>query len=528
MKKRLALSLLGGLFVVFLMGQNGNTFTPEQKILRTMQLLRTAYVDSVDMEKVVEFGIKSMLEHLDPHSVYMDAEEVKRANEPLQGSFEGIGIQFQIVRDTVHVISTISGGPSEEVGVMAGDKLVEIDGEEFVGSVVTNSSVAEKLRGPKGTKVIIGVLRPPSQKIMTFEIIRDKIPIYSIDASYMVTETIGYIKINRFSSTTMDEFNEAMNKLNALNMKDLIIDLRNNSGGFLRTSIDLSDQFFDRDKLIVYTEGENMRGDKYYSTQKGSYKTGRLVVLIDQGSASASEIVAGAIQDWDRGVVIGRRSYGKGLVQKPFEYPDGSAVRLTTARYYTPTGRCIQKPYDDDKKKYMMELNERLESGELVNIDSLAFPDSLMYTTPAGRKVYGGGGIMPDIFIPLDTTRLSDYYVDIARKNIINQFMADYMQKNRKLLEKQYNNVQDFKTAYIPLRNQLVEEVMDYAELQEIERQEISDETRDFMGYMLVALIARNLYEQQSYFEVIVDIDEEIKKAVEILNNGEYERILKQ
>jgi carboxyl-terminal processing protease len=526
MKKVIFFSITALLLNICVFAQRETSFTPDQKFLRTLNLLKTAYVDSVNIDKVVEYGIKMMLEHLDPHSVYMTPDEVKRANEPLQGNFEGIGIQFQVIRDTVNVISTISGGPSEEAGILAGDKIVEIDGEAFVGSVVTNTSVADKLRGKKGSKVIVGIIRPPLEKILPFEIIRDKIPLYSIDASFMLDDSTGYIKINRFSSTTMDEFDAAIKKLKQQNVKDLILDLRNNSGGLLKTSIDLSDQFIEKDRLIVYTEGLNMSSEKYFSTSKGEFINGRLIVLIDQGSASASEIVSGAIQDWDRGVIVGRRSYGKGLVQKPFNYPDGSAVRLTTARYYTPTGRCIQKPYDDDKKKYMKELNDRLESGEMVSMESLSFPDSLMFSTPAGRKVYGGGGIMPDVFVPLDTTRLSDYYVELSRKNIINQFIADYMQKNRRDLKKDFPDIEAFKAAFLPKAGQLVNEVIAYATEQGIEPAEINSETRNFMGYILIGVIARNLFDQEAYFRIVIDIDQEIKRAMQVLNSEEYDSIL--
>lgn len=528
MKTKLKYTFLS-LFVFSLTyGQVDRSFTYEQKILRTLQLMRTAYVDTVDMDKIVEYGIKMMLEHLDPHSVYMTPDEVQKANEPLQGNFEGIGVQFQIIRDTVNVIATITGGPSEAVGIMPGDKIVSIDGEPFVGKNVTNTSVTERLRGKKGTKVVVGIIRPPSQQILTFEIIRDKIPIYSIDASFMLDATTGYIKINRFSGTTLDEFKTAMENLQKQNVQNLILDLRNNAGGFLRTAIDLTDQFFDKNKLIVYTDGLHMTEEKYYSTSNGMFQHGKLVILIDQGSASASEILAGAVQDWDRGVIVGRRSYGKGLVQKPYNFPDGSAIRLTTARYYTPTGRCIQKPYDDDKKKYMSELNTRLERGELVSIDSISFPDSLMYSTPSGRKVYGGGGIMPDVFVPIDTTRLSEYYIELSRKNIFNQFVADYMQKNRKSLQKQFTTVEDFKTAFLPRASQLVNEVIEYATAQGIEQKELSNESRSFMGYVIVALIGRNLFDQQTYFRIMADIDPDIKKALEIIYSNEYHKILKQ
>jgi carboxyl-terminal processing protease len=506
--------------------QSERVFTPEQKFLRTLTLLKTHYVDTVNIEKAVESAIRGMLEKLDPHSVYMTPEETRRANEPLQGNFEGVGIQFQVIRDTVHIISTITGGPSEEVGIMPGDKIVEIDGENFTGSIVTNTSVAGKLRGQKGTKVLIGILRGTTESIISFEVIRDRIPIYSVDASFMLDENIGYIKVNRFSSTTMSEFEEAMKKLKEMGMKELVLDLRNNSGGFLRTAVEMSDQFFEKDKLIVYTEGVNMKGDRYFSSNKGLFIDGKLVVLIDHGSASASEIVSGAVQDWDRGVVIGRRSYGKGLVQRPFNYPDGSAVRLTTARYYTPTGRSIQKPYDDDKKKYMQELNDRLEKGEMVSIDSLDFPDSLMFTTPSGRQVYGGGGIMPDIFVPLDTARLSDYYIELSRKNIFNQFVSDYMQRNRKELRNKYPTVAELKADYVLKFDDLIEEIMSYAEKNGIEKSEMTEESKNFMGYVLVALIARNVFDQQAYFQVMMDIDTEIQQALSVLKSDQYQIIL--
>ncbi len=528
MVKRFILSITGCLIFGFLTCQTEDFFTSEHKILRTLQLLRSSYVDSVDIDKVVEHGIKMMLEHLDPHSVYMTAEEVRRANEPLLGSFEGIGIQYHIIRDTVNVISTISGGPSEVVGIMAGDKIVEIDGESFVGSIVTNTNVFSKLRGKKGTKVTVGVIRTHTENIITFEIIRDKIPINSVDAAFMLDEKTGFIKLNRFSGTTISEFNDAVDKLKKSNMQNLIIDLRNNSGGFLKSAIDFTDHFFDIGKLIVYTEGLNTRNEKYFSTSAGAFKNGKLVILIDQGSASACEIVSGAVQDWDRGVLVGRRTYGKGLVQKPFNFPDTSAIRLTIARYYTPSGRCIQKPYDDDKKKYLKELNDRLEKGELVNIDSVVFPDTLLYFTAAGRKVYGGGGIMPDIFVPIDTNRLNDYYAELLRKNIFNQFVVDYLNKNRKNLLKQYPSVDDFKKTFISQADSFVDEIIEYATAQGIEQTEISEKSHEFIGYVIIALIARNLYDTQAYFAIMIDIDIELNKALEILTSGEYENILSQ
>jgi len=492
------------------------------KFNRVLHILKSSYVDSVNIEKSVEDAIIGMLEKLDPHSVYLTKEEAKKANEPLEGSFEGIGIQFQIIRDTIYVISTISGGPSELVGVMAGDQIVSIDGKDFTGSKINNSVVMETLRGKKGTKVVVGIYRYPLQEILDFEIIRDVIPIYSLDASFMVDSVTGYIKLNRFSRTTLDEFNDALAGLQKQNIKNLILDLRNNSGGYLMSAVNLADQFFESDKLIVYTKGLNAMEERYKSSNKGGFKTGKLIILVDESSASASEIVAGAVQDWDRGLIIGRRTFGKGLVQKPFTMSDGSLVRLTTARYYTPTGRSIQKPYDDDKKKYIQELSSRLEKGELIEPDSISFPDSLLFNTSAERVVYGGGGIMPDIFVPVDTASLAKYYTDVLRKNIVNMFISDYMRDNRKKLSGKFNSVAKFKKDFDNYDNNFMEAFFSYAEENGVEKQEIDDVTYIYLHTILKSHIARNIFDSSAFFQVIMDVSDEVQKAIEVIYKDEY------
>lgn len=510
----------------FVFSQNHPSSSPEQKIQRLFTLLRTQYVDTVNIDKIVEVGIKAILEHLDPHSVYMTAEELKKANEPLQGNFEGVGIQYQIVRDTVQVIAVVPGGPSELVGIMPGDKIVKIDGEDFVGKVVTITSVMERLRGPKGTKVVIGLIRPPSNEVIEFEIIRDRIPIQSIDASFMLTQQTGYIKLSRFARNSPEELSSAISDLLKKGAKNLILDLRNNSGGFLTTAVDVANQFLPPNRLIVYTEGLHSKRESFFSKSEGLFREGRLIILIDQGSASASEIVAGAVQDWDRGVIIGRRSFGKGLVQRPFQFADGSGIRLTTSRYYTPTGRCIQKPYDDNKKKYVNEINERLKRGELFSQDSIVFPDSLSKYTPAGRKVYGGGGIVPDIFVPLDTFQYGEFYQTVSRRNLINAFVVDYMQAHRKKLQRQYSSVELFKKDYLPMRFQLMQEFINYAISQGVEYTEMNEKTKNYLSYLLVALIARHTFNPSAFYYVLLDIDRDITVALDVIESEKYQDIL--
>jgi len=419
-----------------------------RKFSNALQIIEFAYVDSTNPSKLTESAIVEMLRELDPHSAYISKEDVEKVNEPLEGSFEGIGVSFQIFRDTILVIAPIIGGPSDKLGIMAGDKIVKIDGEDATGKKINNKYVMDHLRGKKGTTVDVSIKRGNRKELLDFTITRDKIPLTSIDATYMVADKIGYIKLTRFSKTSMKEFHESMAKLKEQGMKSLILDLRGNSGGYLNVAIDLADQFLSDGKLIVYTEGLRSPRQDFYATSKGDFEKGKLVILINEASASASEIVSGAVQDWDRGLLVGRRSFGKGLVQRPFRLSDGSVIRLTTARYHTPTGRCIQKSYKEGVDEYYKDFKHRLEHGELVHPDSIHFPDSLKYYTPNGRVVYGGGGIMPDVFIPIDSLRFSDYYTDLVRKGVFNQFTIDYLDKNRNTLMQEYDGVENFKKNF--------------------------------------------------------------------------------
>jgi carboxyl-terminal processing protease len=482
------------------------------------------YVDEVDSEELIEDAIVGMLKQLDPHSVYIPEKELKRMNEPLEGNFEGIGIQFNILNDTLIVVSPISGGPSERLGIMSGDKMIFVEDENIAGTGLKNSDVQKLLRGKKGTIVNVKIKRSSEKELISFAIKRDKIPIFSIDASYMADPTTGYIKVNRFARTTMMEFVQAIDTLKINGAKDLILDLRGNGGGYLNTAFRLADQFLDAGKLIVYTQGDKQRRQEYNATRIGSFEKGRLVVLIDEGSASASEIVSGAVQDWDRGMVIGRRSFGKGLVQKPFPLPDGSAIRLTTARYYTPTGRSIQRPYDEGKDKYYKELTRRYESGELMERDSIDFPDSLTFYTPNGRKVYGGGGIMPDIFVPLDTTLNSDLNRNLIRRGVYNEFVLNYLNKNRKEMKATYPSFSSFKNDFT-LDDELLDKFFSFAKKKKVKESEADYlKSKKLIDTQLTALFARNLYSVSAYFEIINELNDSYLEALKVLKGDAFEQ----
>jgi len=497
----------------------------ENKFGRALQFIKLFYVDTVNDEKLVESAIRGMLKDLDPHSVYMSKEEQIKANEPLQGSFNGIGVQFQILNDTIMVISPTTGGPSEKIGIIAGDRIVTIDGEDATGSKIDNNYVITKLRGDLGSSVKVGILRKYVDNILEFTIIRDKIPINSIDASFILTDKIGYIKLNRFSRTTMQEFNETYNKLKNDGMTSLILDLRGNSGGFLDVSISLSEEFLPKGKLIVYTEGNASPREDYISKKNGKFEKGKLIILIDEGSASASEIVAGALQDWDRAVIIGRRSFGKGLVQRPFDLPDGSIIRLTTAKYYTPSGRNIQKSYEGGTDDYNKDLVNRYNNGELTTADSIHFPDSLKFFTSNNRVVYGGGGIMPDIFIPLDTTKASDYYTKLIRKGIFNQFTYDYVDKHRADLKIKYTDFEMFKNKFI-VTDELLNDFYAFAEQKEIPKDEEGINTsKEYIILQIKALIARNVWDFNAYIQMYSTIDDAIIKAIEVINDGSIDKM---
>ena len=504
-----------------------NDMSPQEAAQKFGTLLRyidKLYVDSVSLEDLTEMAMVHMLEELDPHSVYFSAEELKEADEPLNGNFEGIGVQFNIFKDTVMVVSPISGGPSEKLGIRSGDRIVQVDGENCAGIGITNREVMKLLKGPKGTVVNVGIKREGESELLEFDIVRDKIPIYSLDAVHMVDKEIGYIKVSRFAKTTMDEFHDALETLKKQGMKDLILDLQGNGGGMLQTAIEMSDEFLSDDKLIVYTEGRHFEREDTYAQYKGMFEKGRLIVLIDEASASASEIVSGAVQDWDRGLIMGRRSFGKGLVQRPLRLTDGSAVRLTVQKYYTPSGRCIQKPYDDGVEAYRMEKFERFENGELLSLDSLALPDSLLFQTRLlAREVYGGGGIIPDIFVPLDTTYNSNTFSKILRKGLCSKYALEQVDANRNEWESRYRNEDDFVTnmTFSEL------ELNQFKSFVVTEGVEVSDQEWDqslpAIEMRLKAFFGRNLYESRTFYRVIGGLNESLQDAIRVLKDGTFD-----
>ncbi len=510
--------------------------TAFQKLYIAEMAITNRYVDKVDENKLVESAIVKMLEQLDPHSTYSDAEEVKKMNEPLQGNFEGIGVQFQMIEDTLLVVQPVSNGPSEKVGILAGDRIIAVNDTAIAGVKMSTEEVMRRLRGPKNSKVNLTIVRREIKTPLVFTVKRDVIPIYSLDASYMLEPGTGYIRINRFGATTAEEFGTALKKLQKEGMKDLVLDLQGNGGGYLAAAIDLSEEFLGPKELIVYTEGRTAERSNFFAKGTGNFRTGRLIVLIDEFSASASEIVTGAIQDWDRGVVVGRRSFGKGLVQQPINLPDGSMIRLTIARYYTPAGRCIQKPYSSpaditnpgQETNYDNDLIERYNRGEMSNADSIHFPDSLKcQTQKLGRTVYGGGGIMPDYFVPIDTTHYSDYHRNLVAKGVIIKLTMKYIEQHRKSLKEQYKSFEAFNEKFEADDNLL-------AAMREMGTKEgvtFNEEQYNIalpiIRNQLKALIARDLWDINEYFRVYNQRNPSVLKALEILKNGEYEKKLK-
>ena len=500
------------------------------RVDEVMRLIDGNYTEAPDMDKMGTEAINAMLKALDPHSVYIAAKDVKRANEGLEGNFEGVGISFQIVNDTIVVQSVINGGPSEKVGIMIGDKLLRIDGIAATGDSAKNDFVFRHLRGKKGTEVVVDLLRQGT--VYTFHIIRDKIPIYSIDTYFMANDTVGYIRLIRFARTSTDEFRKAVKVLKKQGMTAMILDLRGNSGGYLDVAHSLASEFLERGQLVVYQEGRRTPRQDYRANGRGNFRAeraangtitgGRLVVLIDETSASASEIVSGAVQDWDRGTVVGRRSYGKGLVQRMFPLADGGQVRLTTARYFTPSGRCIQRPYSEGDDIYRQDINRRYRSGELVNADSIHFPDSLRYRTAGGRTVYGGGGIMPDVFVPMDTMRLSDYFISLRGKGLLNSFPLQWADQHRrdaavKTFELFMENYDSFGLDSLLSAAALEKGVVRDTEKESLEPERTAHSDR-YMWLMLKAQVARNLYGIEYYYKVMKEVDDGYQAAIKVLS----------
>lgn len=496
----------------------------DEQAIRKVQMVQMAisslYVDSVDEGKVAEDAIRGMLEKLDPHSNYSTPKEVKELNEPLAGNFEGIGVQFNMVDDTLLVIQPVSGGPSEKVGIIAGDRIVNVNDTAIAGVKMSREEIMRRLRGPKNTKVKLGVVRRGIKEIIYFTVKRDKIPVNSIDAVYMIRPGIGYIRIGSFGATTYKEFIDAITRLQGDGMRDLILDLQDNGGGYLQAAVEIANEFLQNGDMIVYTKGRAMHGYDYVAKGNGRFLDGKIVVLINEYTASAAEIVTGAIQDQDRGMVVGRRSFGKGLVQRPIDLPDGSMIRLTVAHYYTPAGRCIQKPYEKGKIiDYAMDMNNRLKNGELMNADSIHFADSLKcYTLRKHRTVYGGGGIMPDYFVPLDTTLYTGFHRQLAAKSIIINSSLRYIDNNRKKLKKLYPSFEKFKDEF-EISQAFIDEIVADAAKQNVKPKddEELEKTLPYLKLQLKALVARDLWDMSQYYSVFNEQNEIVKKGLSVI-----------
>lgn len=486
------------------------------KLNEVLQLIADEYVDTVNVNDLTEKTINAILEQLDPHSSYIPPVDLQAFNEELEGNFEGIGVEFNLVKDTIVVVSAIPGGPSESVGIHSGDRIITIDGEGVAGKKLKNEDVIKRLRGDKGTKVTVEVLRRGSAELLPFTIKRDKIPLYSMDAAYMVDREIGYIKINRFAETTYDEYKEAFDKLSQRGMKKLILDLRGNPGGYLNTATDLADEFLTNKKLIVYTQGKARKKRYYYATTSGDFESQPLVVLVDEGSASASEIVAGSVQDNDRGMIIGRRTFGKGLVQEQIEFKDGSAMRLTVARYYTASGRCIQRPYTDGVEKYYQDYYDSMDPSKL-GLDSADTDTAHQFQTLAGRTVYGGGGITPDVVVPYDTAEYSVYLSRVVSKGITYDFCFDYADKHRKQLEGTYKNYLAFAQDRA-IGQSLLAEFTTYAAGKGVPRDEAAiQRCARYLVSRLKALIARNIWNNEAFYYILNTEDNTFSRAVDML-----------
>ena len=498
--------------------------SPLHKLILAQSAITQLYVEGVNDSVLVEDAIKGMLENLDPHSSYTPAKEVKALTEPLEGNFEGIGIQYNLLDDTLIVIQPVSGGPSEKVGIVAGDRIITVDDSTIAGRKLTTTDIQRLLRGPKGSKVNLGVMRLGVSGIQSFTVVRDKIPVFSIDAKYMVDPTTGYIRINNFGATTHEEFVTAVNELKAKGMTDLIVDLQSNGGGYLQAAVEISNEFLSAGDMIVFTEGRAMSRRDYRANGSGILKSGKVVVLTDSYTASASEILSGAIQDNDRGIIIGRRTFGKGLVQRPIELPDGSLIRLTTAHYYSPSGRCIQRPYEKgNRQQYDREILTRLNSGELAHEDSIHFADSLKYTTLKNhRTVYGGGGIMPDIYVPLDTTDITPLYRELIAKSCVTQTCIKYVEKNRKSLLKRYETFEDYRDNFT-IGDDVMKLLLQHADKAKVEYNDTTlSASRRMLDIQLKALIARDLWDMNQYYQISNLNNNIYLRAVAAIKENEY------
>jgi len=520
----IAATLLVGLYLGHLLtagsaseGNSKLTIYPQtNKLDRILGLIEEEYVDTVDKQKLIEELIPDILKHLDPHTVYIPAKELEEVNQELEGNFGGIGVQFSIQNDTVLVVAVVSGGPSEKLGILPGDRIVAVNDTTIAGTKITNNDVMKKLRGPLGTKVKVGILRRNLTKALQFDITRGIIPVYSVDVSFMLTPDIGYIKVNRFAKNTYTEFVTGIAKLKANNCQKIIIDLRGNSGGFLDVAFNMINEFLGPNELIVYTEGKSNPRQEMNATGSGTLQNTQVAVLVDEFSASASEIFAGAIQDNDRGIIVGRRSFGKGLVQQQIPLPDGSALRLTIARYYTPSGRCIQKPYEDGNADYYSDIMKRYKHGEFYQKDSIQLTDTTVYKTKKGRVVYGGGGIMPDVFVPRDTTEFTEYYYQLREKGLIYQYALQYADQNRDKL-KALNNATAIETELA--KTNLVSELVKFAESKGVKT--IAAQlaiSRHIIDNEVKAYIARNIIDNDGFYPIIIKTDKEVAAAIEALN----------
>ena len=494
--------------------------TSSNKLNALLHIIDEQYVDTVNITDLVEEAMPQILSELDPHSSYIPAKDLEAVTADLKGSFSGIGIQFTIQDDTIHVNSVIKGGPSEKVGLMAGDRIIEVDDSAFVGKIVTNQEAMKRLKGEKGSKVKLGIYRPGEKGTLHFTVVRGDIPVKSVDAAYMITDKFGYVKVNKFGETTYPELLVALAKLNQKNCEGMIIDLRGNTGGYMAAAIQMVNEFLPNNRLIVYTQGRKAPRENYTSNGTGSSQKMPLIVLVDEGSASASEIFAGAIQDNDRGTIIGRRSFGKGLVQQPIEFSDGSAIRLTIARYYTPSGRCIQKPYEKGKEdEYELDLLTRYEHGEFFSADSIKQNEKEVYHTSLGRPVYGGGGIMPDIFVPQDTTGMTSYFRMAANRGLIIRYSFDYTDHNRQKLQ-EYDTPEKME-AYLKKQN-LLNQFAGWAEKRGLKRRNnLMMKSRELFELSLYGNIIYNMLGIEAYIEFLNETDNTVQKAVEVLEKGE-------